>query len=219
MSGFIFILIALILIVILVLIILLWLQTRKKDYGPKELLDGPSFCSGTLICKSWKAPTLSKQLTFDYALNLTANNKEITGTYRYPADENTKEIYSGQIFVAKDNDHLVGRTDRKVFEGTLSHNRANLQTMYSAAKMFKAPFQFELVNGQVNFTNTNNNQTVINHDSQLSMTSDHIEGRIVHSRESWVIAVDVTYQNIAPELMTFIVLLFCNDILDFHHDR
>ena len=219
MSGFIFILIAFILIVILVLVILLWGQIQKKDYGPHEALEGPSFCSGTLTCKNWKASTLGKPLNFNYALKITANNKEITGSYRYPVDENKKMIYSGQIFITRENGTLAGRTDRKFFEGTLSHSQANLQTMYHAARFFKAPFQFELINGQVNFTNTDNSQTIINHNSQLAVTADHLQGRIIHSRESWVVAVDITYQNIAPEMMTLIVLLISNDILDYHHDR
>ena len=219
MGGFIFILIALILVVILVLVLILWGQSQKKNYGPQALLDGPSFSSGTLSCKSWKAPTLGKQLSFDYTLKVTANNKEITGYYRYPIDENKNKIYDGQIFITKDNSNLIGRTDHKYFEGTLSQTNVDLQTMYRAAKIFKAPFQFELINGQVNFINTDNSQTIINHDSQLTVTPDHIQGRVMHTRESWAVTVDITYQNIAPELMTLIVLLICNDILDFHHDR
>ena len=218
MGGFIFILIALILVVILVLIVLLWGQFQKRNYGPQQLLDGPSFCNGTLTCKNWQTPTLGKQQIFDYTLMVIANNKEITGSYRYPVDENLDEIYGGKIFITKKNGNLVGRTDRKYFEGSLSHNRAELQTMYRAAKLFKAPFQFELINGQVNFTNTDNNQNIIDHNSQLTISPEHIQGRILHSRESWVVAVDITYQNITEELMTLIVLLICNDILDYHHD-
>ena len=218
MGGFIFILIALILVVILLLIVLLWGQSQKRNYGPQQLLDGPSFCSGTLTFKSLNAPTLGKELNFDYTLMVTANNKEITGSYRYPADENQEKIYGGQIFITKKNGTLVGRTDRKYFEGQLSHTQANLQTMYRAANIFKAPFQFEINNGEVNFTNTANNQAVIDSNSQLTVTPAHIQGRILHTQESWVIGVDINYQNIAAELMTLIVLLLCNDILDYHHD-
>jgi hypothetical protein len=219
MGGLIFIFIAFILIVILVLVILLWGQTQKKNYGPQQLLDGPTFCSGSLSCKSWKAPTLGKQLQFDYKLEVTANNKEITGFYRYPIDENQKEIYSGQIFITKENGNLVGRTDRKYFEGSLTHDQADIQTMFRALPFAKAPFQFRLINSTVDFTNTDNSQTIINHNSQLSVTADHIQGRVVHSQESWITVVDITYENMAPELMTLIVLLISNDILDFHHDK
>jgi len=189
-----------------------------KTYGPAQQVSGPPCASGSLICESWKAPTIGGTLQFPYKVNLSAQGDALTGEYRYAQ---RKAVYSGQIFLSYRQGDVKGRLDGRIVEGKLSPDEANLVIGYpqgSLLSFMNGPFEFRLAGEDVYFLNTDNSQDSIGATSKLTVESDRISGRLEHGRQSWIANVDVTYQGVPRELVTLALLLISSALLSFHHD-
>ena len=220
MIWFVFIVIGILLCIIL-LLIFLRRQSASQLYGPPEQNPGENRADGKLVCTSWKAPTLGRTLQFEYGIQLTTQAEHTTALLRSPGDTNKNPVYTREIFITRQGEHVIGRTDRKYFEGKLTSNSGELSVGYPSGSLLhftNQPFQFRITQGQVEFLQTNTSQTVIHHNSRLAVENERIFGRLNHYRESWFVAVDVSFTAVPPEMMVLVVLLLANDTLDFHHD-
>jgi hypothetical protein len=189
-----------------------------KTYGPEQQISGNPCAWGSLICESWKAPTIGGTLQFPYEVTLYAQGDALTGEYRYAQ---RKAVYSGQIFLTYRQGSVKGRLDGSVVEGKLSPDEADLTLGYpqgSLISFLNGPFAFRIAGEDVYFLNTDNSQDSIGATSKLTVEADRISGQLEHGRQSWVASVDVTYQGVPRELVTLALLLMSSAILSFHHD-
>lgn len=200
---------------------LLHSQQLKQGYGPKRQVYGPTVMQGSLVCKSWKAPTLGKQLQFDYGVSLLREDEDFWGEYHYPANRrDRKPIYTGEVLLTDHQGEVKGRSDKKVVEGQLSPKQGDFLLGYpkgSLLSWLNSSFQFQIEEKAVHFLNTSKGMGTIGHTSQLEIGEDTIVGRLVDSKKFWAIEVDVRYQGVAPEITVLVILLMSNDILEFHN--
>lgn len=202
---------------------LLYERRLKKRYGPKEQLPGPPRVRGTLVCKTWKAPTIGKKPTFVYKLNLSAAGDDLTGKYRYPPQtERKKPIYSGEVFLTYLQGYVKGRSDNKVVEGKLSPTQADLRLGFAKGSLLSflnTPFRFSIAGERLRFfSNRGGRQDSIHPRSQLNIAKNKISGQLgYYPNETWLIEVDVAYRGVPPELVTLALLMVSNDIFELHH--
>lgn len=213
--------VSVILFILFIALALFQADRLKKGYGPQQPVDGSPCASGSLICRSWRAPTLGKKLEFAYHMTLQVAGDDLTGEYHYPPDpKRQKTIYSGEIFLTYSQGQLTGRSNH-VVTGKLTPQQADLRLGVppdSWLSFLNGPVEFYIDEQTIRFVNTGNSQDVISRQSRLTITGDTIAGQLGHTRESWLVDVEVTYQEVAPELAAVAVILINNDILDFHHD-
>jgi hypothetical protein len=115
----------------------------------------------------------------------------------------------------------MGMVGNMAVEGELSAAEADLRLGFpqgSVLRFLNAPFRFRVEGNGVRFLDTDNGQGAIKHTSRLTVTDNRVSGRLAHSRESWIVAVDVAYQDAEPALVVLVILLAANNILRFHHD-
>lgn len=207
-------------------ILLLRVKQLSRNYGPKEPARGNSRAGGTLLCRIKNAPALGKSPRFAYELNLKTEGDDFFGEYRYPPESDSqKTIYAGRVCWSARQGRIRGRLagikDRKVLEGRLLSGKFDLERGFpkgSGLAFLNSPFQFRIEKDRVRFIKTDNGQGCIAPDSHLDIRDNAVSGRLIHSRESWMIDVDVVCKGAAPEWAVLAILLMGDDILDFHHD-
>ncbi len=189
-------------------------------YGLKSQIGGEPCSSGQLVCVAFKAPTLNKSISFEYALQLYTDGVNVTGTYKYHV-RNTS--YSGEVFLSFKKNRVKGRTlmgGLRTLEGVVSPNGVRLTRGYppeSFLSILNGPYEYSVRNGQTQFDKTTRAGN-ISAESMLRIEDNRLYGRVLHGpQKTWAIDVDVTYQGIKIEAVSLAVVLACDNILSFHH--
>ena len=202
-------------------LVLLQSQQRKKKYGPKRQTGGLKVMQGSLVCQNWKAPTLGKKLRFDYVVRILTESDNFWGNYHYPSDPSIrKPVYTGEVLLTASQGEIKGKTDQNVVEGQLNPHQGVFTLGFprgSLLSWLNSPFQFGIKGQEVDFLNTSKGTGRIGRDSHLRIGEGSTVGRLEDWKGAWVMEVDVTYWEVAPEIVVLIILLMSNDIFEFHN--
>ena len=178
-----------------------------------------------MACVNADAPTLGRSLSFLYAFQATADERQVTAKYEYRAKRSlmVDVVYDGELFLSFAGDKVKGRAlmaGLQTIEGTVDQTAARLrrgQPKQSLLSFLNGPYEYRIRQGKVIFEKTTH-AGCISRDSELEVYLDRIIGRVFHGpQKTWVVDVDVSYDDVAPERMALAVILACNDILSVHH--
>jgi hypothetical protein len=196
-------------------------RASKLGYGPPAQLGGQPCAQGRLVCVSVDAPTLGRDLSFEYSFRLHTDGTNATGTYDY---QRGIANYSGEVFLSLKGGRVKGRSLMGGFrsvEGSISPNQIRLLRGYpegSLLRFINGPYEFSIRNGRVYFDNTTRAGSVSSK-SELRIEGNRISGRVLHGPQTtWGVEVDVTFAELPEEAVVLAIVLSCDDILSFHHD-
>jgi hypothetical protein len=196
-------------------------RAQAKGYGPKLQISGEPCANGHLNCVSYKAPTLGKSLSHNFALRLYADKGNVTGVFEHiqsPKD------FSGSLFLSFSGGQVKGRSlmgGLQVCEGAVGTGGARLtrgQPKGGMLGLFNGSYEYSVRGGAVYFDKTTSPGS-ISKDSQLLLENGRISGQVFHGpQKTWAVDVDVSFGEIKNEAALLAVILACDHILCQIHD-